>query len=130
MLIADTRKPPMRTWTFRKREPSTQRGLCVVCDSREQKPKANGKFHPYCGNCQKKLYGKGRPRRGKGEKRIIIPHYKTYKKDHCEECGFIPKHSCQLDVDHIDQNHKNNAPENLQTLCANCHRLKTYLERQ
>jgi 5-methylcytosine-specific restriction endonuclease McrA len=32
----------------------------------------------------------------------------------------------QLDVDHIDGNHRNNNPENLQTLCANCHRLKTF----
>lgn len=27
----------------------------------------------------------------------------------------------------IDGNHKNDAPSNLQTLCANCHRLKTFL---
>jgi 5-methylcytosine-specific restriction endonuclease McrA len=31
----------------------------------------------------------------------------------------------QLDVDHIDGNHANDDPSNLQTLCANCHRLKT-----
>jgi len=52
--------------------------------------------------------------------------YKKYLKDKCEFCSFVPVHPCQLDVDHIDGNHKNNAPENLQTLCANCHRLKTY----
>ena len=53
--------------------------------------------------------------------------YIKHKKDHCEKCGFIPKHPCQLDVDHIDGNHSNNDITNLQTLCANCHRLKTYL---
>lgn len=53
--------------------------------------------------------------------------YRKYKKDTCEHCGFIPVHKVQLDVDHIDGNHKNNNPTNLQTLCANCHRLKTYL---
>lgn len=50
--------------------------------------------------------------------------YAKYKKELCEECGFIPKHECQLDVHHRDEDHSNNAPENLVTLCANCHRLK------
>lgn len=44
-------------------------------------------------------------------------------------CGFVPTNMCQLDVDHIDGNHINNTPDNLQTLCANCHRLKTYIQR-
>ncbi len=48
------------------------------------------------------------------------------KKDHCETCNFKAEHSCQLDVDHIDGNHDNNEPSNLQTLCSNCHRLKTW----
>lgn len=51
--------------------------------------------------------------------------YKKCKKDLCERCGFIPEDSCQLDVDHKDGNHDNNSEDNLQTLCANCHRLKT-----
>ena len=54
--------------------------------------------------------------------------YRRYKKDKCEFCGFIPVQLCQLDVDHIDGNHKNNLVENLQTLCANCHRLKSFLK--
>lgn len=55
--------------------------------------------------------------------------YAKQKKNICEKCGFIPMHKCQLDVDHIDGNHNNNAKENLQTLCANCHRLKTFLNK-
>jgi hypothetical protein len=55
--------------------------------------------------------------------------YRFYKKDFCEKCNFIPEHTSQLDVDHIDGNKKNNDPSNLQTLCANCHRLKTYLNK-
>jgi len=43
----------------------------------------------------------------------------------CKRCGFIPEDSCQIDVDHIDGNHENNASENLQILCVNCHRIKT-----
>ncbi len=55
--------------------------------------------------------------------------YRNFKKDYCEECGFVAVHSSQLDVDHIDGNHSNNDEENLQTLCANCHRLKTHLNK-
>lgn len=55
--------------------------------------------------------------------------WRIFKKTSCEKCGFIPQHSSQLDVDHIDGNKKNNDPSNLQTLCANCHRLKTHLNR-
>lgn len=52
--------------------------------------------------------------------------YRQHKKDRCARCGFVPTHTGQLDVDHIDNNHKNNDPANLQTLCKNCHALKTY----
>lgn len=42
-------------------------------------------------------------------------------------CGFIAIHRVQLDVDHIDGNHQNSEQTNLQTICANCHRLKTVM---
>ncbi|CAB4149570.1 HNHc domain containing protein [uncultured Caudovirales phage] len=50
---------------------------------------------------------------------------KKSKLDHCQRCGFKGEDPVQLDVDHIDGNRSNNDPSNLQTLCANCHRLKT-----
>ena len=56
--------------------------------------------------------------------------YRLFKKDKCECCGFVPVHSCQLDVDHIDGNKQNNDETNLQTLCANCHRLKTHTKKE
>jgi 5-methylcytosine-specific restriction endonuclease McrA len=53
--------------------------------------------------------------------------YVKHKKDKCDKCGFIPVWLGQLDVDHIDGNSNNNAIDNLMTLCANCHRLKTHI---
>ena len=60
--------------------------------------------------------------------RYRAPHH-AYRKEVCEHCGFEPVHISQLDVDHIDGNNQNNDPSNLQTLCANCHRLKTHLNK-
>jgi hypothetical protein len=54
------------------------------------------------------------------------PHqsaYRKYLKALCARCGFTPEHACQLDGHHIDGDHQNNSPENIETLCANCHRL-------
>lgn len=53
--------------------------------------------------------------------------YRKHKKATCEMCGFVPIHACQLDVDHIDGNRHNHELSNLQTLCANCHRIKTHI---
>lgn len=64
--------------------------------------------------------------KSKDHKKRQIRPYIIHKKDVCELCNFVPEHECQLDVDHIDGNNKNNDPINLQTLCANCHRIKTY----
>lgn len=55
--------------------------------------------------------------------------YRAHKKAACESCGFVPIDSCQLDVDHIDGDRTNGESANLQTLCANCHRLKTQMDR-
>jgi 5-methylcytosine-specific restriction endonuclease McrA len=55
--------------------------------------------------------------------------YIAHKKKHCEGCGFVAVHACQLDVDHDDGDHTNDDPANLKTLCANCHRLKTWLAK-
>lgn len=51
--------------------------------------------------------------------------YRAFVEQICKICGF-EGHPCQLDVNHIDGNHSNNHSSNLETLCANCHRLVTY----
>ena len=47
----------------------------------------------------------------------------------CVECGYDEYAFC-LDVDHIDGNCENNVPENLQFLCAICHRIKHWAEKK
>jgi 5-methylcytosine-specific restriction endonuclease McrA len=88
------------------KNPEKRFGICAVCGPTKLKKKQHG-F-----SCRT-LYNHNRAR--------MVKH----KKPHCEACGFVALHRSQLDVDHIDGNHYNNDPENLQTLCANCHRLKT-----
>ena len=73
-------------------------------------------------SCVKRVWGSTRYK-----KRGIKRGFKIKSK--CELCGFIPIHYCQLDIDHIDGNCNNNNPSNLQILCANCHRLKTFLNK-
>lgn len=109
------------------------RPVCSSCDKCLAKVsdsvKMHGKlyFNELCTGCMhEKNHGKRHP---------FVKHHKysrpwiVHKKDICEKCKFKAQHSCQLDVDHIDGNKYNNSPDNLQTLCANCHRLKTMLNK-
>ena len=70
--------------------------------------------------------------------------YSQHRGTHCEHCGYTPLTDERvqsvedlkirnrlmrtlLTVDHIDGDHNNNNPENLQTLCPNCHSIKTVI---
>ena len=81
------------------------------------------------GWCTNKRKHKGSGRYGKYCSQHDKKPWTRFKKDHCEYCGFKPIWMGQLDVDHIDGNHDNNQESNLQTLCANCHRLKTHISK-
>ena len=48
------------------------------------------------------------------------------KSDTCARCGFVAEAKCQMDLDHINGDRSDHRPENMQTLCSNCHRLKSY----
>lgn len=106
----------------------TEQGECLICNKNLQmkrppsSARANGTT-TYRGFCQTCISSKDdMDSTVRGQRDV----YRKHKKDNCEECGFVPKHKCQLDVDHIDENHNNNDPSNLKTLCANCHRLKSW----
>jgi 5-methylcytosine-specific restriction endonuclease McrA len=95
-------------------------GICIACKINKQARDLNSKlgfkrYIKYCRTCQCLRYGMIRDKEYK--------KYKKYKKDKCEKCDFKGD-PIQLDVHHKDHNRKNNSPDNLQTLCANCHRLK------
>ncbi len=51
--------------------------------------------------------------------------YKRFKSTICDICRFVAVHPCQMDVHHRNGDHYDDRRCNLQTLCANCHRLVT-----
>ena len=87
------------------------RGKCECGNMQANKGKRNGKtvWDRYCVTC----------------KRRRRANLVEIKKLVCELCGFKAKHAAQMDIDHIDGDSTNNNSENLQEICANCHRLKT-----
>lgn len=89
------------------------------------------KYQRKCSSCCKRSHRQFKPCKIITYKlRSSIKKYGDYtKEDHCQACGFIAEQSCQLDVDHINGDHTDNSVCNLQTLCSNCHRLKTYYNR-
>ncbi len=46
--------------------------------------------------------------------------------DRCQRCSFLPEHPVQLEAHHKNGDHGDNRPENITTLCCNCHRLAHY----
>jgi 5-methylcytosine-specific restriction endonuclease McrA len=113
--------------------PTDVRSICQKCGVRPQVSRGNGKFRHVCDKCYKNRSEESAALAKEKTKKHNLKRkrrpYLVHKKDQCELCGFIPVNLCQLDVDHIDGNHHNNDISNLQTLCANCHRLKTFLNR-
>lgn len=129
----------MKRGTHKKPESQFVQGTCIVCNKNKQqssgscdKGKNKGKkiYKNTCTSCSlKKNIVRTNKVRLRNKTRMKLRKYPwaEHKKDYCENCGFIALHSCQLDIDHIDGNHNNNDSSNYKTLCANCHRLKTYI---
>lgn len=72
-------------------------------------------FRRECQRCY--LRRLGRPNSGR----------RYHVKDYCQACGWKPLSRMALDVDHIVPRAAggSNRATNLQTLCPNCHRIKT-----
>ena len=94
--------------------------MCIRCEENPAEVK-NERQLLLCPVCRKA----NRAGRLNGNREFRLKHKKTA----CEHCGFVALHPCQLDVDHIDGNRDNDDPSNFRTLCANCHRLKTHMEK-
>jgi hypothetical protein len=77
------------------------------------KNQGHGQLMPRCKNAELRWH-----------KRNGRHHYRPQVGDKCERCGFVAVVVDQLDVHHKDGNRKHNRPANLETLCANCHRLE------
>ena len=106
-----------------------------------RKVNAQGKTLCEHDDCYNVVHNKGRNHGGyltvckahyRGEK-AIRGGYRAFKLDFCEntdgrlgfKCTTTIMDDSMLTMDHIDNNHENNEPENLQTLCACCHNYKT-----
>ena len=104
-----------------KKEAQTIQAICIVCNRRKQASRGivNNKrvYRAFCTKCHLARHDKGLQTKRKS------------KIKYCEECGFKAVHTCQLDVDHIDGDRNNNDPSNFKTLCSNCHRLKSFLNK-
>ena len=95
---------------------SFNKGLCSCGNKQESKGMYKGKriYSRYCSSCKKDK---------------LRLSYLNKASMTCSKCGFQAVHKGQLDIDHIDGNHKNNDISNIQILCANCHRLKTFINK-
>lgn len=101
-----------------------ERPICPKCGLRpvERANYRASMWRPVCEKCRRQSHTDNS--RQRSHRRLKQEVARTTG---CVMCGFIPVHLCQLDVDHKNGDYRDNSPDNVQVLCANCHRLKTLL---
>jgi 5-methylcytosine-specific restriction endonuclease McrA len=101
---------------------------CIVCGSLIL-ASANAKTcSRTCANKNRsgiKYTGRSPKDKVKDERAIKLRMFAS-KGEKCERCGYNKKEI--LNVHHKDRNHGNNAIENLELLCLNCHAEEHYLK--
>jgi hypothetical protein len=112
---------------------NNDRPICEQCNERPVERGGNGlHWRKKCSRCRKpnRDHSSEWLRRDVEPRSITEFKEKRYgkKKEICERCGFVPQDPCQLDYNHIDGNHDNDDPKNIEVICANCHRLVTKLQ--
>lgn len=118
----------MAKWVHRltERDTAARTAVCANCGPVPLylKDFGNGNHYWVCGTgYRRNKQRKRRPWRDQLEERLA--------RLTCELCGFQAVDVCQLDVDHIVPKSRGGAvsdPNNLQVICANCHRLKSRQE--
>lgn len=62
----------------------------------------------------------------------MAQRYRTLVRDDytCRLCGASRKDGIRLEIDHIDNDRRNNSPRNLQTLCDACNKGKSYASEE
>lgn len=113
-----------------------EKNLCKICGYREAEKigisKKTGKqlYRSVCQTCNKERYGFEDTRTSREKHPWKVLSLKLREEvGKCERCDFVPEHLGQLDVDHINADNKDHSRENLMVLCANCHRLKSILNK-
>jgi 5-methylcytosine-specific restriction endonuclease McrA len=95
--------------------------MCVVCGK-----ETSGRRYEYCQECRriKQIENKIR-NKIKMCGKTIRKYYLNKKEHKCDHCGnaLWLNVAIPLEIHHIDGNVRNNAPENIEILCLNCHAL-------
>lgn len=103
----------------------------VCCKGNQHSPPSERALRTVCSYCHTASFGKTKK---DGNKVQLRKGVVSFKKLFCENIdGHVTGEKCtasnlisgQLELDHIDGNHINNIPSNVQTLCKNCHSLKS-----
>ena len=94
-------------------------------------------YRPVCNNCHRDRIATKNGFKTHSDFLNSKHPYRKHRKNYCENKDGRLGHKCratihidaQLEVDHINGNPDDNRPQNLQTLCANCHKFKTHANK-